>query len=73
VAIRGAADEEKYAVIDISKGRVSRILEEVEIKRALFEVYEGAVVSCSMRARNIDLYAVPVVHSPRVDLHRKLS
>lgn len=45
MAIRGAAEEEKYAVIDISKGRASKILEEVEMKRALFEVYEGAVVS----------------------------
>lgn len=47
VAIRGA-QEEKYAVVDITKvgqaGGSARILEEIEISRALFEIYEGAVV-----------------------------
>jgi DEAD/DEAH box helicase domain-containing protein len=41
VTIRGV-EEEKYAIVDIAKGT---ILEEVEISRALFEIYEGAVVS----------------------------
>lgn len=47
VSLRGA-EEEKYSVIDISKvgkpGGTARIIEEVEVSRALFELYEGAVV-----------------------------
>ncbi|THH10992.1 hypothetical protein EW146_g8195 [Bondarzewia mesenterica] len=46
ISLRGA-EEEKYDVIDItnlrSEGGVARILEEVEISRALFELYEGAI------------------------------
>jgi DEAD/DEAH box helicase domain-containing protein len=41
IAIRGA-EEEKYAVVDITKP-TARILEEVEVSRALFEIYEGAI------------------------------
>ncbi len=47
LSIRGA-DEEKYAVIDISSpefGVKGRILEETEVSRALFELYEGGIVS----------------------------
>lgn len=43
----GGAQEEKYSLIDISKvgeGGLPSILEEVEISRAQYEVYEGAVV-----------------------------
>ncbi|KAG6909832.1 hypothetical protein DXG01_015105 [Tephrocybe rancida] len=46
ISIRGA-QEEKYAVVDVTKtggGRGGSILEEVEISRAMFEVYEGGVV-----------------------------
>ncbi|KAI0781100.1 DEAD/H helicase [Trametes elegans] len=46
VSIRGA-EEEKYDVVDVSRlgrpGGAATILEEVELSRALFEVYEGAV------------------------------
>lgn len=45
LSIRGA-DEEKYAVIDVSSsasGVKGRILEETEVSRALFELYEGAI------------------------------
>ncbi|OBZ75158.1 putative ATP-dependent helicase HRQ1 [Grifola frondosa] len=46
ISIRGA-EEEKYSVVDISRvgkpGGVARILEEIELSRALFEIYEGAV------------------------------
>ncbi|OCH95579.1 P-loop containing nucleoside triphosphate hydrolase protein [Obba rivulosa] len=46
IALRGA-EEEKYSVVDITKldkaGGTARILEEVELSRALFEIYEGAV------------------------------
>ena len=47
ISLRGSADEE-YSVIDVSKvgkpGGVARILEQMELSRALFELYEGAVV-----------------------------
>ncbi|KAI6043047.1 P-loop containing nucleoside triphosphate hydrolase protein [Pisolithus marmoratus] len=46
VAIRGA-EEVKYIVVDITKaqegGQGTKILEELELSRALFEVYEGGV------------------------------
>ncbi|KAI9452326.1 P-loop containing nucleoside triphosphate hydrolase protein [Russula earlei] len=45
LSIRGA-DEERYTVIDVSNtesGVKGRILEETEISRALFELYEGAI------------------------------
>ncbi|KIJ60621.1 hypothetical protein HYDPIDRAFT_32044 [Hydnomerulius pinastri MD-312] len=46
VSIRGI-EEEKYSLVDITKvgekNEVPKILEEVEISRALFEVYEGGV------------------------------
>ncbi|KAI0282173.1 P-loop containing nucleoside triphosphate hydrolase protein [Russula aff. rugulosa BPL654] len=45
LSIRGA-DEEKYTVIDVSAtefGVKGLILEETEISRALFELYEGAI------------------------------
>jgi DEAD/DEAH box helicase domain-containing protein len=48
VSIRGVQDE-TYCAIDITKlGQLdgqARILEEVETGRALFELYEGAIVS----------------------------
>ncbi|KAL4065341.1 P-loop containing nucleoside triphosphate hydrolase protein [Scleroderma citrinum] len=46
VSIRGV-EEEKYAVVDITKAgknnQGAKILEELEISRALFEIYEGGV------------------------------
>jgi len=46
ITLRGG-EEEKYSVIDITQlskpGGTTRIIEEVEISRALFEIYEGAV------------------------------
>ena len=47
VSLRGASDEE-YCVVDVTRvgkpGGVARILEQMELSRALFELYEGAVV-----------------------------
>ena len=46
VSLRGA-EEEKYVLIDITefeRGGTAKLVEEVEISRALFEVYEGGVV-----------------------------
>ncbi|KAA1474847.1 DEAD H helicase [Dentipellis sp. KUC8613] len=45
VSLRGA-EEEAYSVIDVSnlkKGGSAQILEEIEVSRALFELYEGAI------------------------------
>ncbi|KAL7283261.1 hypothetical protein ACG7TL_002690 [Trametes sanguinea] len=46
VSIRGA-EEEKYSVVDVTRvgkpGGIATILEEIEVSRALFEIYEGAV------------------------------
>lgn len=48
VSLRGV-EEEKYTVVDVShfssSGSVGRIVEEVEVSRALFELYEGGIVS----------------------------
>ncbi|GLB35145.1 putative DNA replication factor CDT1 like [Lyophyllum shimeji] len=43
ISIRGA-QEEKYAVVKVKKpGQAGVILEEIEVSRAMFEVYEGGV------------------------------
>lgn len=54
MALRGA-QEEKYTVIDVTKqsGGNASIIEEVEISRALFELYEGGVV-CHFNCLLID-------------------
>ena len=40
-------EEEKYMVVELhNDGRVTQ-LEEVEVSRAMFEIYEGGVVSAS--------------------------
>jgi len=46
VNLRGV-EEEKYVLIDITefeRGGSAKLVEEIEISRALFEVYEGGVV-----------------------------
>lgn len=50
ISLRGV-EEERYCVVDITKvhdGGNLRMLEEVEISRALFEIYEGGIVSSTM-------------------------
>ncbi|KAG1835727.1 DEAD H helicase [Suillus variegatus] len=42
ISIRGA-DDDKYTVIDVTKVGVPRIIEEIELSRAIFELYEGGV------------------------------
>ena len=50
VSLRGAEDDE-YCVVDVTRvgkpGGVARILEHIEVSRAWFELYEGAVVRVS--------------------------
>lgn len=74
LSIRGA-DEEKYTVIDVSAtefGVRGLILEETEISRALFELYEGAIVSwatsITMLLPHSSSVAVP---APGQNLHRE--
>ena len=53
--LRGV-EEEKYVLIDITdfeRGGTAKLVEEVEISRALFEVYEGGVVRATrLRGRS---------------------
>ncbi|KAI0030364.1 DEAD/H helicase [Vararia minispora EC-137] len=46
VSLRGA-EEEKYSIIDVTKlyqpGGTAKIIEELEVSRALFELYEGGI------------------------------
>jgi hypothetical protein len=49
----GGIQEDKYAVVDVTRvdvGRAPSILEEVEVSRAMFEVYEGGVVCTNLWA-----------------------
>lgn len=72
ISLRGG-EEEKYSAIDMTRagkpGGHPQILEEVEVSRALFELYEGAVVSVCVFPRS--LCPIPdscAVHTPRVDI-----
>jgi DEAD/DEAH box helicase domain-containing protein len=67
-AVTGGAMEDKYVLVDIS-GPSRNILEEIEVSRALFEVYEGGIVSIvKFPPRNILLMG-SIVPSSRQDLH----
>lgn len=47
VSIRGIK-EQTYSIIDVTdvgKGGNARVMEEIELSRAMFEAFEGAVVS----------------------------
>ena len=63
VSIRGI-EEEKYSIVDVTRmgrpGGTAQILEEIELSRALFEIYEGAVV-CSGRTSPACITAYLVV------------
>ena len=57
VAIRGV-DEERYTLLDVTQfneGGPARIVEEIEVSRALFEAFEGAVVSPSANLQQVFL------------------
>ncbi|KAF4604071.1 hypothetical protein EYR38_004493 [Pleurotus pulmonarius] len=43
VILEGGVQEEKYAVVDVTKDTYPVIIEEIEVSRALFEIYEGGV------------------------------
>ena len=53
VSLRGV-EEQKYAIIDVTKlkqGGAAKIIEELEFSRALFELYEGGIVSILVALR----------------------
>ena len=69
IALRGA-QEEKYTVIDVTRsGARLKIVEEVEVSRALFEIYEGGVVSISLGVQLCFLIFIIIVHPPRLNVH----
>jgi DEAD/DEAH box helicase domain-containing protein len=74
IALRGA-QEEKYTVVDVTKrlGGSANIIEEVEISRALFELYEGGVVSFQLPSDCVPLISFSLdifaVYPSRADLH----
>ena len=70
--ILGGVQEEKYAVVDVTKDTYPVIIEETEVSRALFEIYEGGVVSGMSSALCRDADANILVHTSRTDVHRKL-
>lgn len=41
----GGTQEDKYAVVLVKSNAPDTILEEVEVSRAMFEIYEGGIVS----------------------------
>ena len=69
IALRGA-QEEKYTLVDVTKsGTQLKIVEEVEVSRALFEIYEGGVVSIRPGVQSCFLIFVVIVHPPGLDVH----
>jgi DEAD/DEAH box helicase domain-containing protein len=72
VSIRGG-EEEKYVAVDVGfMGASSNILEEVEISRAIFELYEGGVVSrITHIPRCAALMFISVVPTPRIYIYCK--
>lgn len=69
----GGAQEERYIVTDITKADSSgmTIIEEVEVSRAMFELYEGGIVGLSIVWLYRLIHEVSVVHAPRVDFCRE--
>lgn len=60
VNLRGV-EEEKYVLIDVTefeRGGNAKLVEEIEISRALFEVYEGGVVRISLSRKRSQNYPV---------------
>jgi hypothetical protein len=74
VHLRGAS-EDKYSLVEIHDSGQSRemvkILEEVEFSRALFEIYEGAVVRGYIILWVVSTVTFLLVHSSRFNIHSK--
>ena len=73
VSIRGI-EEEKYSVVDVTRvgkpNGVAYILEEIELSRALFEIYEGAVVRVLNACAEMNTFSYPqpcIVHTSRLN------
>lgn len=75
VNLRGV-EEEKYVLVDITefeRGGTAKLVEEVEISRALFEVYEGGVVRATRLHRGNELIRSLVVYAPGPDIYREFD
>jgi DEAD/DEAH box helicase domain-containing protein len=64
---KGGAQEDLYAVMDVTKGSTS-IIEEVEISRAMFEIYEGGVVNSFAFLKTISSLYFGLVPASRHDI-----
>ena len=76
ISIRGA-DDDNYTVIDVTKvglpNGVPRILEEIELSRAIFELYEGGVVGhrFPFAFLRLQTHGLHLVFASRPDVHCK--
>lgn len=77
--VLGGVQEEKYTVILVNSGsgrgrNVRKILEEVEESRAMFEVYEGGVVSACLVYNPIKIdYLLQFMHQGFTYIVRLMS
>jgi len=74
VNLRGV-EEEKYVLVDITEfepGGTAKLVEEIEISRALFEVYEGGVVRVMRLGGGNQTYTVFPVYTSGSDVRRAL-
>lgn len=73
ITLRGNSEDE-YAVVDVTRlgkpGGAARILEHMETSRALFELYEGAVVGNCLTSACARAHRRSV-HPSRNDVHCK--
>ena len=60
-----------YTIVDITRPDHPKLLEEIELARALFETYEGAVVMTRDFVHIVDVYLIhyPIVHTPGDNFH----
>ncbi|KAF8831611.1 hypothetical protein HHX47_DHR1000474 [Lentinula edodes] len=69
IILEGGVQEDKYVLVDVTKSvACAKILEEIEISRAIFEVYEGGVKSIENICRHnvildvVDVESCPWIH-----------
>lgn len=71
----GGAQEERYAVVCVKTDAANIVLEEVEVSRAMFEIYEGGIV-CFTNYYNFlhsDIrYNCVLVYASRRSIYRQL-
>ena len=75
-SFQGGAQEEKYAIVLVKNGKIcggTKILEEVEDSRAIFELYEGGVVSFMSLTKPALADFSSTVHASRHHLRSTLA